>query len=55
VQVLSEINGAHPALAKFVDNSIMGNRLADHRGLEERWNVSGQRVLQCSHCALKGS
>src|SRR5690349_8336780 len=32
MQVLGEINRAHAAFAKFFENSVMGDCLADHRG-----------------------
>ena len=33
--IFAEINHAHPALAEFVNNAIMGNRLPDHA----RWKT----------------
>ena len=46
VQILAEINCAHPALAKFFNNSIMRNSLTDHAGSRSVGTFSGQRVLE---------
>src|SRR5215217_3633990 len=54
MQILGEINRAHSAFAKFFENSIMGDCLADHARLNpsgcERETWFG-RELHCGHCA----